>query len=470
MTVLTLLLAASQALAQAAQPLGAPSAPASTWDLAKDFQLPIALIVIALIACGSGIFVFLGYRNLAARRIALLEAKDAREEADLRHQQEVSLRQQLSSTGATSVGNDADKDDTEEPAESGFDRLRLLVRDAPDRVASLVKQWTRNPVGAAKDALATIPQMLKTEELMQVFKHLNVEDRREWRKYLGTNVSPVLKRRVDAFLTSQIIENLLVPAPLEDAEFRDLFDQLKVTEAIEIANEDPELGAVLISVLPSVLAARVFSQLSAERASQITTTSIELTDREIQRKVSRLKQALKAVRERHHVLPFSSRAIELLKDAGPEQEAAIFNALSEAGDHSTLESAARQFFPAELISRLPVKILRDCMEALSIEKRAELILSRGHEERNWLLMALGKPGTKAREFIDLELKQLETDQTRVRRAERNRDFLWKQFTETCRAMIRNNPHTAELAETLLSDWIALKTDGATGAMGGPNAA
>jgi hypothetical protein len=33
-------------------------------------------------------------------------------------------------------------------------------------------------------------------------------------------------------------------------------------------------------------------------------------------------------------------------------------------------------------------------------------------------------------------------------------------------MIRNNPHTAELAETLLADWIALKTNGATGAMGG----
>jgi hypothetical protein len=454
---------------------GSPAAKAEFAEFARDFQTPIALITVALIVCGFftafGIIVFAGLRKLAARRLAIMEAKDSREEQIQRQQQEALLRQQLTASGPASTDGSADKEiELDEPAERGFDRLKLLVREAPDRVASLIKQWTRNPMGGAKDALAAIPQILKTEELLQVFKYLNTEDRREWRKYLGQDVSPTFRRKVDLFLSSQIIENLLVPAPQMDPEFKELFDQVKVAEAVEVANEDPEIGAVLIALLPSAQAARIFSLLSAERANEITVTSLKLTDAEIQRRVPRLKQVLRGLRDRHGVLPFVSRATEFLREAGPEQEAAIFNALSETGDYAALETAARQYFPAELISRLPVKILRDCMEALSIEKRAELILSRADEEKTWLLGALGKPGTKAREFIDLELKQLEMDQTRVRRAERNRDLLWKNFTETCRAMIRNNPQTAELAETLLSDWIALKTNGATGAMGSAGAA
>jgi hypothetical protein len=197
----------------------------------------------------------------------------------------------------------------------------------------------------------------------------------------------------------------------------------------------------------------MFALLTADVANQISVRSLKLSDEQIRQGLRGLRQSLATLRGRTVSSPFLDRAFEVLREVGPDKEASIFNALAEAGDIATLEAAARQFFPAELVIQLPAPIHRDALQTMPLERRAELIASRPAAESRVLLDIWGQPGAKLRDMIDFELQELRADAVRMRRAERNRDLSWKQYTETCRTLIRASEGAAEQAEGVLIPWL-----------------
>lgn len=455
-----------------------PEKPEKPWDLKRwivEFKTAIGMFMASLVVAGLMTFiigfVFMGYRGLKSREIAIMEAKNAREEAQ--SQAAAQAAQDERDRGDGSRGGDAPETEGEltgmvgapgaaHADGSGFEKFKSLLKDSPERAAMLIKQWTKAPARGAGDALAALPAVLATEQFVQIFKFLSVEDRQAWKRVLASRVDTVDTATADVFITSQIVDNFLVSLPPMDEELKAALSNLTMEEAVELASADPRLGAMLATLLPTNQVAAMYSKLDPDRANGVTLSSLKFSDEEIRRGFPSLKAAILKVRGKKGRIPFLDKAVELLAGIEPAKEPYIFNAIAESGDWGLLETSARLFFPSELIPRLPDRALKACLERLPLVKRAEVIASLDDELRLAFMGACGREGSKARELIDVEVQELLADEAKRRKLTRNRGELWRQFTDTVRGLMRTSEAVADLAAPVMDAWLHEKSGGRIG--------
>ncbi|MEO5969695.1 MAG: hypothetical protein ABIQ95_07180 [Bdellovibrionia bacterium] len=430
-------------------------------DLKKwlfDLKQPIGFLLVSLIMSAVVIFVFNGHRKIEARRLSVLEAKNSREEVESQvklEREATAAERAAASTAGEAVGVGGTED---EPSLEGFDKFKALLDESPEKASALVKQWLKAPVRGAGEALAVLPQVLSTEEFLIIFKYLSLEDRKVWRKLLGTTVDKRGLSTAANFVFSQIVESMLVSPPTIDEELRGMISELTINECIEIAVQDSTLGGLLVNLLPTMEVGRMFSLMNPELANVVTIASLKFSDDEIKAKSGQLKASISRQRkQKKPKAPFVDSAEELFRHIGPEKENTIFGALIESQEFDVLDSAAHKYFPSELLFKLPPRVLKVCMDRMPLAKRAEFILSNAEGDRNILLDSIGKVGSKLRDVIEVEIQEAQADDVRLRRVERNRSILLKEFLEIVRAVIKTNKAAEEQAEGVIDQWLFEKT-------------
>lgn len=443
------------------------------WDMRRwvvEMKYPAGFVLGSFILGLIVLLIFSGYRGLESRKLALMEAKAAREDEAAARDRNAGAGGGAAAGPGAHAAAEAEAKKLAEMKETGIDRFQKLLNEAPERATQLVRQWIRNPRRGAGEALTLIPQILKMDNLKPIFDRLSAEEKKEWRNFLALPLPMESMAHVQDFIASQIVENFLIPHLPIDEELRRLMNSLSLSECVELSRQDSSAGSLLTNLLPAGQVARVFSLLPAESAQEIISASVRVSDAELVAQSGKLKKVIQGIKAKAKQIRFLENATELLQEVGPERESAIFSSLADAGEYHTLEAAARHFFPAELLLRLPPHVLKSCLELLPMEKRAELIFSRPPEERETLLEIYGKKGARLREMIDLEVDRVKTDDFRRKRAERNRSVLWKDLAEACRQQIRTDESVAELASVVLNGWLYERSSGEVGKQEDSNAA
>ncbi|MFZ9595103.1 MAG: hypothetical protein ACO3A2_03405 [Bdellovibrionia bacterium] len=434
-------------------------------DLKKwlyDFKQPLVLLIVALIFALVVIFIFNGYRKIESRRISILESQNNRAETEAQTRIERETAEAERAAIASSGLGDPQKGTLEEGRHrEGFEKFKILLKESPEKAAALVKQWVKAPGRGSSEALAVLPQELSTEEILLVFKHMSMDDRKSWRKLLSPNVDQATLAVASRFIFSQIVESLLTPPPMINDELRSMISELSIPECIEIALQDAELGGLLVNILPSMEVGRMFSLMNPELANTVTIASLKFSEESIRLRSNDLKAAIETLKGKRKpsTAPFVDGATELFKHIGPEKESPILGALIESQEFDLLNSAVHQYFPAELVFKLPPRVLKLCLDRLPIQKRADFILSTDEESQSILLNSVGKPGSKVRDVIDVEVQQAKEDEIRMKRLERNKSVLLKEFLDVVRLLIRTNQAIEEQADAVIDVWLSEKTGG-----------
>ncbi len=264
--------------------------PKEKWSLeqwVQELKFPIALLMLALIACGAIVVLFLGYRGMEGRRIAIDEAKHHREEQEYQAKVAANSAQLVAGkpTGEIKAADMlADIADTEKalgPIERGVDRFRRLAAEAPDRASQLVRQWIRNPKRGAAEALAVVPQILTIDVLNRLFSYLGNDEKKEWRRFVAMPLDARAVMTAQSFIGSQIVENFLVPGPKLDPAIRGRLGSLSLADCVDLAKEDVEIGGMLANLLPPGQVARMFAILPQDIAAAVTSAGVRMTDEEL---------------------------------------------------------------------------------------------------------------------------------------------------------------------------------------------
>lgn len=435
-----------------------------------ELKLPIGFLLATLILSILTLVLFSGYRTLETRKISVMEAQGARAQEDFQNRAERPERsereapaQRAAEAPAPMVGSGSSTHATE-TAVSGFDKFRTLLKEAPDQASNLIKQWVKAPVKEAREALSALPQVLSTEEFLVIFQHLPMDDRKIWRRILSSSMGTQDLAIANQYISSQIVDSLLSSQPELDQELKKLISELDVSETLELANSDPELGGILVNLLPTNQVSQVYALADTGLASKVTVASLKFSPALLLEKASQLKQTIKKIKSRAKLqsVPFMDKTAELFSQLSPDKEGSILSALAEAGEYILLQTTAQQYFPSELILQLPESLLKACLDRFTLPRRAEFIVSREAAERTVLSDASGKPGSKLRELLDVEIQQVQGDALRLRRAERAKEAFWKEFVQQVRARIRGNELAAEQAEPVLNAWLSQKTNGMLG--------
>ncbi len=450
--------------------------PQDLMKLLIEFKLPIVILFAVLMLNLVFLIMFLGYRALEKRKIVVMEEGNKREQTKVESQLEIrservigEVKQFIDGSGApTSVSAtavvSAEEQEVIENAKRGFSKFQTLLKDSPEKAVALIKQWLRAPGFGGEKALLFMPQVLSTEEFMVIFQHLSLDDRKSWKKILNTPFAPNDAPVASTFVGSQIVDSLLAPPQTLDAELKTLISDLEVADCVDLANQNADLGGLLVNLLPSAQVSQIFSRLPSESANRVTVASLKFSDAEIVKKSPQLKEAIQAIKKqaKPQAVPFVEKAADLFAQIAPDKESSILSAMVESGDFNVLETTVKQFFPAELILKLPAALLKSCLDLMPTERRAEFIYSRPTDHKAILLDSIGKTGSKLRDLIDLEVTQVNSDPTRKRRSDRNSTAQWKTFIDLVRTRIRTQDAAAEQAEPVLDNWLFDKTGGKLG--------
>jgi len=245
--------------------------PEEPWTLkrwALEFSMPAALLVVTLLMAMALLRVagtlVKGYQTVESKKITLMEASGAREEAALQvggAEAKADLGEVASAAGPV-VASSGDE------AHNGIKQFQALLKSKPDQATDLVKQWIATGGAGASDALTVLPGALETHESLLAMKKLSSDDRKEWRKYLHNPKDAVVVARAHGFVSLQITEAILTPALDLGAEIKGQLSELKMREISDLVTAKPEFAAVLANILPAQQAVSMFSFLSPEQTNQ----------------------------------------------------------------------------------------------------------------------------------------------------------------------------------------------------------
>jgi hypothetical protein len=397
------------------------------------------------------------YKNLELKKLALLEQK---------YSQSYGQPQPAAETAALEVRQVPERPAAclalpgSEPI-SGIQKFRALVREDREKAVILLKQWIKAASPQADAALAALPHLMETQELVGLLPYLKLEERRAWKRMVDNGASTEALALADGFISSQVLSALMSCHPEFEDELVTKVSELTLEQCLEIANEDASLGAVLAMILPGSQLASFYNRLRPEVVNEVIETIMMIKEDRTKEYSQRLRATIeKMIMSEPTAMP-AERVDDLLRNAKPEHEAAIFELLGRTGNFALLEQTARQFFPSELVPKLPASVLKACLARFPIERQAEIIFSRD-QERQIFLQAIGTPGSKSRDMIDVEINRLAADQARAKRASKQAGDLWKGFVEAVRGFLKNDEEAMELAGEVLGPWLASRQGGSDG--------
>jgi hypothetical protein len=435
--------------------LSVPTAP-ERWSAVRwlvELKIVLSFIFGALILGLFGMLWSREYRSLEMKKISVLEKQYERALPTIESASPLELEENaLSSKNATLALPYGSVDSKN----SGVQKFRTLARVEREKALVLLKQWLRSGSRESHAALSALSLQLDTNELVEFLPALKDEERRTWKKIVDRAASRPPTAEVDSFISAQVLGALLSANPAFDNELVKKVSDLSFEDCLEIAASDTAAGAVLATLLPSSQLAAFYNQLPAQTASEIVESAMGMTGEKANQSADALSKAIARIHAqgggRKASAPFADRVDDLLKNARPEQETAIFDMLAQSGDYALLRETVRQFFPAELIGSLPGKILKLCLTRYPVERQAEIIFCRT-TDREALLAALGAPGSKARDLIEVELSRLENDEVRSKRVSRQSGETWREYVTTVRELLKNNEEARELASEVLRPWL-----------------
>lgn len=109
-----------------------------------------------------------------------------------------------------------------------------------------MKRWlaTKNEMNTR--ALIALAYSLESEEMLTLFGHLSLEDRKEWKKKLDRELRQEEFLIAFSYIQKQIARGLILPPIVSDNELIETLSTLTISEYSQICKQNVKAGAMLL--------------------------------------------------------------------------------------------------------------------------------------------------------------------------------------------------------------------------------
>ncbi len=336
---------------------------------------------------------------------------------------------------------------------SGIERYQTFLEHSPVEAVMLVKRWIAAGEDKEKNALRALVQQLKNDILLKVFAKLTPEERDLWKSFLDKQVPTAELIATNAFISNQIVEDILVPSAIVDAEACDTLMRINPERAAQFVKEHPDLGKILMNVMSSKFIAKILENLDDEYVELAIARGMEYRREDVNSMLSEFKSKLAKFKEQKTTIPFMEKILDLIPISMPARENSLFKALAQSGeDLDTLKKVALNNFPAVLVPALPEKVLKPALQQYPMAQKIELVSSLKEDMRERFVTLFAPKGSKASDMLELELEKIENDLTIQKKIRETPDVIWKDFVDYTRKIIRNDKLNTSDFENIVSQW------------------
>ena len=113
---------------------------------------------------------------------------------------------------------------------NGVERFETFLKNQKNEAVLMIKKWINSGTDQENLALRSIVQLLNNDDLIVIFNSLHQEERDKWKSLLGDSLDDSEISQASAFISSEIIKDILVPSEIDDVEAADLLLKLSLKQ------------------------------------------------------------------------------------------------------------------------------------------------------------------------------------------------------------------------------------------------
>lgn len=409
------------------------------------FSTALGLVLGTLLLCGLGWVLFKKYEELKQNETQAMTAAAGAGAQEEKDDEESGSEDSVSSVSTDSDGN---------PVYNGIERFKTFLETNEATAVLLIKKWISLNEKKQIAALKALVQQLKNAQLALIFQGLDEDDRESWKENLNSPLTSEELEIANKYISNQIVEEIIVPNKISDPEVADILMKIEPSRAAEFIKEKPILGKFLLNILSTKFISRVFESFNDSELKSIVSGSLSLKDIKITDiQLSEMKSALEKFKQVKDRLPFVKKLIDLIPMATPGREKILFHSLSETGDAQIVRSVADEFFPSELLTKLPPGFVKTSMQSYPLSKRVELLSVLPEEEKSWLMEAIAPSGSKAADMIELELEKNSSDISFQKRIQEEGPQMHKEYITYLRKQIKIDKSVTADISIILDEFV-----------------
>lgn len=335
---------------------------------------------------------------------------------------------------------------------NGVERFKYYIKNTPKDAVLLIKKWIRENDKNSKSALRALVQQMDNDILKTVFSSLSEEERSSWRGLLDKPLASTELARANDFISNQIVQSVIVPELIDDPETYDLILKLTPEQVALMVEQKPEISAVLMNALSLTFVSEVLSSCKESQRENIINMSVNISPSDVIKNQDALKQTLSEYVDVKESKPFVQKILKLVSVSTPELEGTLFKAIANNVNADVLLETARNNFPAELISELPVPFLKSILSSYPLDKKIKMLLSIDDELQGTFVNIFAPEGSKANDLVSVEFESYERDERRMEEIQDNKAQNWHDFVLYTRKEIQSDKVYSKEISDLLHDW------------------
>lgn len=339
----------------------------------------------------------------------------------------------------------------------GVKKFIAYIEDDTSKAANQIRKWQFEKTEASQDAISLVLKSLGFKELKTFMLEFTPEEKKVLKLSMQVVPSVTALKHADFFILEQMTSLVIEPGYIEDSELSKSLYSADMDNLIHISENNPELGADLLAILPKGIADDVCQNLSEETFASVMSESLNFSKEKLQNNFSELKRALRTAKQAElaELSPILDSTTSMLKKASPEKENIIINILAKTKTQDDFRTIMINNFPRELFGELSDDVKRDALLNLSFKARVEYLSLLEETQRLRELDAIAAPESKSRDMYDFELAKVLENTSVLDTIEKKRTSINDRYIVALRGVASSGKHNQTTSETL-KNWIESK--------------
>ena len=332
-------------------------------------------------------------------------------------------------------------------------RLRHFIETSNYESMVMVKNWINDPTLSNQMALRAVAQQFSDEELVNIFKSLNDQERDKWKDHLDHFLDDQQLAEANQYISEEVIRTMIDPGKIKEIEVIDLVLNLSLDLACKFVVEKPAQGKVLMNLLNPQTISKIINRLDEAQADKVILNSMTFDFNEVNDNYKSFSADLNEFILNQKRRPFNQKIVQMVSDFNPLKEGLLYTYLAKSGMYEEMLNVAKQFIPFDCVQLLPKEVLKEIMQTYPMNKKVQLLTVCDLDLKETLMNAFADQGSTARQMIDMEFNNLNADKVGLTRLQMQKDGVLKEFIAFVRSYVMANKQVQQDIEPVVKEWI-----------------
>jgi|GEM_PF-6640906 len=335
-----------------------------------------------------------------------------------------------------------------------FQHFEQLHANAPEAARALVRKWATRQAPSDAKALAVLGHRASDGVLEDLFDCLSVELKQACCKMISTPFNKQALSEGLQYMSRQVVEQYRKTRPALPASTLAVIDSVSEREFLAIAEANPEMGAMIFSVLPTARVASFINAMPSGLFTALSANTGRVFEKDTFAEAAKIEGVIHAARERQvKRLAFLEKSAELIRAADTEKEVILYRMLIQVGDIESVRATALKSIPGSLVTKVPPHFIQNILTRMTTTDRAELIAAQNPTRAEFLLECLGQPGTRMRELVEMDVEKITADESRVDALREDGEVLWLSLVSALRRIQTRDLSFAYALKPIVNRWV-----------------